>query len=47
MIDFRRYLTTAEKRIIVMENAPTETLLNYIVLLKSSTQIYRGHLRHF
>ena len=54
MIDFRRYSTTAEKGIIVMENAlhdqrATIKLLRhfYIIVLKSSTQIYRGHLRHF
>ena len=54
MIDFRKYLTNAEKGIIVMENAlhderATSKLLRHfrIVVLKSSTQIYREHLQHF
>jgi len=46
MIDFRKYSTTAEKEIIVMENAlhdrkaTTELLRHFhIVVLKSSTHI--------
>jgi len=54
MIDFRKYSTTTEKEIIVMENAlhdqkAASKLLRHfhIVVLKSSIQIYRGHLQHF